>query len=63
MDAFRRANSFDPARVRDALAQTKAFQGITGTITMDENRNPVKSAVVLSIQNGQLQFVQTINPI
>ncbi|MBI2818394.1 MAG: ABC transporter substrate-binding protein [Acidobacteria bacterium] len=61
-DAIRRANSTEPARIRDALAQTKGFSGITGTITMDENRNPVKPAVVLKVQDGGLEFVETVSP-
>jgi len=63
VDAVKRAQSFEPARVKDALAKTTAFAGVTGTITMDENRNPVKSAVILRIDNGKQKYVQTINPI
>ncbi|HEY5676590.1 MAG TPA: hypothetical protein VIR81_07395, partial [Myxococcales bacterium] len=38
--------------IRDALAKTKDYQGVTGDITMDEKRNPVKPAVVLKIGKG-----------
>jgi branched-chain amino acid transport system substrate-binding protein len=61
-DAMRRANSTEPAAVRDALASTQNFQGITGTITLDENRNAVKPAVVLQIKDAKLNYVETINP-
>jgi branched-chain amino acid transport system substrate-binding protein len=61
-DAVRRAGSTDPAPVRDALASTRDFEGITGRITMDENRNPVKPAVVLKVQDGALQFVESVSP-
>jgi len=61
-DAMTRAGSTDPIAVRDALAQTRDFPGVTGTITLDENRNAVKPAVVLTIQGGQLAYVETINP-
>ena len=49
-------------RSRDALAQTKDFQGVTGTTTLDERRNAVKPAVVLQIKDGKLNYVETINP-
>ena len=61
-DAIRRANSTEPAAIRDAIATTRDFEGITGKITMDENRNPVKPAVVLKVQDGALQFVETVSP-
>ena len=38
LDAIQRANSADPLKIRDALAETKNFEGATGIITMDENR-------------------------
>ena len=61
-DAIRRANSTDPAQLRDALAQTKDFPGVTGRITIDQDRNAVKPAVVLRVQDGKLEFVETVSP-
>ncbi|HWP84394.1 MAG TPA: ABC transporter substrate-binding protein [Terriglobia bacterium] len=61
-DAIRRANSTEPAAIRDALAQTRDFAGITGKITLDANRNPVKPAVVLQVQDGALKYVETVSP-
>src|SRR5262245_11876442 len=61
-DAIRRADSTDPAKLRDALAQTKNFAGVTGTITLDQDRNAVKPAVVLQVQNGKLEYRETVNP-
>jgi branched-chain amino acid transport system substrate-binding protein len=61
-DAMKRANSTDPKAVRDALAQTKEFAGVTGRITIDDKRNAVKPAVVLRVVDGKLQYVETITP-
>jgi hypothetical protein len=50
-DAIRRANSTDPRKIRDALAQTKNYPGVTGRINIDADRNaakPVVLAVILS---------------
>ncbi|HVP36824.1 MAG TPA: ABC transporter substrate-binding protein [Terriglobales bacterium] len=49
-------------RIRDAITQTKDFPGVTGLITIDENRNAKKAAVVLKIEDGKLQYVETISP-
>lgn len=61
-DAIARAGSVDQAKIRDAIAQTKDFEGITGKITIDPNRNANKSAVVLTIKDGNFQYVATVNP-
>ncbi|MGH9888460.1 MAG: hypothetical protein ACREBE_23205, partial [bacterium] len=61
-DAIRRAGSTEGGPIRDALAVTKGFPGVTGDITMDGERNPRKPAVVLRIEGGQFRYVTTIQP-
>jgi branched-chain amino acid transport system substrate-binding protein len=62
LDAIKRAGSTEPAAIRDALAQTKAFPGVSGNITMDSNRNASKPAVILAIKEGRIQYFEKINP-
>lgn len=62
VDAFKRAGTTDGAKVRDALATTRNFRGVTGAITLDAQRNPTKSAVVLTVKDGKFQFVTSIAP-
>jgi branched-chain amino acid transport system substrate-binding protein len=61
-DAIKRAGTTDGPKVRDALAATKDFHGVTGNITIDADRNASKPAVILEIKNGQYNYVQTISP-
>jgi len=61
-DSIKRAGSTDSAALRDAIAQTKDFAGVTGTITLDENRNAKKPAVVLQIKGKGYKFVETVQP-
>ncbi|HEY3204230.1 MAG TPA: ABC transporter substrate-binding protein [Thermoanaerobaculia bacterium] len=61
-DAITRAGSTEGKRVRDALAATKDFPGVTGTITMDADRNPVKPAVILRVEGGRFRFAASIAP-
>ena len=49
LEAVRTAESLDRASIRDALAAIKDFEVPSGTITFDENRNPIKGAVILII--------------
>jgi branched-chain amino acid transport system substrate-binding protein len=60
--AITTAKSFDPAAMRDAIAATKDFDGVTGKITLNDKRDAVKSAVVLKIQGGQARFEATVEP-
>ena len=46
-DSIRRANSLDATKIRDALAETKGFQGATGTITFDEQGDPLNKPMVI----------------
>ena len=62
-DAMKRAKDLSGPAIRDALAATKEFHGVTGDITMDEHRNPVKPAVVLKIgKGGKYEFTARIMP-
>ncbi|HMF10040.1 MAG TPA: ABC transporter substrate-binding protein, partial [Thermoanaerobaculia bacterium] len=56
-DAIARAGSTEGKRVRDALAATKDFPGVTGNITMDADRNPDKLPVILRVEGGKFRFV------
>jgi len=57
---MRRAGSTDPARVRDAIARTRDFEGATGTITIGPDRNAIKGAVILAVEPNGFRFHQAI---
>ncbi len=61
-DAIKRAGSADPVKIKDALAQTKDLQLVSGTLTLNENHDPVKSAAILEYKDGQQQFKTKVNP-
>lgn len=62
IDAILRAGKDDPTAIRDAIASTKDFQGVTGKITIDAQRNAQKSAVVLKVEGGKAVLETTIAP-
>lgn len=59
-DAIERAHEVSPQAIRDSLAQTKGFQGATGTISMDEQRNAQKPLVVVQIREGKFAYHATV---
>jgi branched-chain amino acid transport system substrate-binding protein len=60
--AIQKAGSTDGAKIRDAIAQTQDFPGVTGKITIDPERNARKAAVILQIQQGKLKVYDVIEP-
>jgi len=62
VDAIKRAGSTEGEKIREALAGTKDFQGVSGIITMGENGNPIKSMVINKVENGKFAYVTTVNP-
>ena len=63
-DGIRHAGpNFTNRSLRDALAATRNFPGVTGAITFDANRNPIgKKVAIEEIKNGQLTLKATIYP-
>jgi branched-chain amino acid transport system substrate-binding protein len=61
-DAITRAKSVNGSKLREALATTKDYPGVTGKITMNPQRNADKPAVVLEIKNGKFKYVETVAP-
>jgi branched-chain amino acid transport system substrate-binding protein len=60
--AMERANELKPAAIRDAIASTVDFPGVTGKITIDSDRNANKSAVVVQVKGAVNKYVTTVNP-
>ena len=60
--AIQRAGSTDPAAVRDALARTADFQGVTGQISFDANRNASKPGLIVTVKDGKFEVAEKIAP-
>ena len=61
-NAVKVADSSDPSKIRDAINGTKNFEGITGRISLDANRNAVKSAVITRTTETGFLFHARVNP-
>ena len=61
-DAITRANSTDSVKLKNAIANTKNFHGVTGNITIDAQRNASKPITIIKIVNGVYHFAQRIGP-
>jgi branched-chain amino acid transport system substrate-binding protein len=61
-EAIARAGTTEGPKLREALAETKNFAGVTGIISMDRDRNAVKPAVILKLEDTRYFYQETIQP-
>ena len=62
VDAIKRAGSTEGPKLRNALAATMNFAGVTGVTNIDANRDASKPAAIIAIKNGKLEFLKTVAP-
>ena len=60
LDAIKKANSSDPVKIQEQLTKTKDFPGAAGMITLDENGDAVKDAVIKQVKNGKFTYMDII---
>lgn len=61
-DAIKRAGTVDPAKIKEEIAKTKDYSGVTGKITINDQRNAIKPAVILEIKGGEFKYKETVTP-
>jgi branched-chain amino acid transport system substrate-binding protein len=59
--AIEKAGADDPGLVADTLAAID-YEAVSGRITFDAQHNPIKSAAVLQVLNGEIRFVESVAP-
>lgn len=57
-DAISRAGSTDSDKIIEALKNTN-YEGLTGTTTFDENRNPVRQAIITSFEGNSYKVIES----
>ena len=60
-DAIGRSKSLGGKDLAAAVNSTKGFKGVTGAITIDEQRNAVKPLVMVQVKGGMPAFVTMID--
>lgn len=60
--AMKNASELTREEIRNQIASTTRFQGVTGTITIGPDRNAVKPIVILQVKEGEVGMVARISP-
>lgn len=61
-EAIKRAGGTDGPKLRDAIAATKDFPGVSGVTTINAERNASKAATFILLQDGKAKFFKTVAP-
>jgi branched-chain amino acid transport system substrate-binding protein len=61
LQGIKQAGADDTTKVRATLEKIR-FNGVSGVITMDKQHNPVKSATILAVKDGEIKFESVVNP-
>jgi branched-chain amino acid transport system substrate-binding protein len=61
-DSMKRAGTTEGQKLRDAIAATKDFEGVSGKFSLNADRDAVKALVFIKIENGQFRYTATVNP-
>lgn len=61
-DALERAGEADSEKLKVALQETEGFVGVTGTLTIDQFHNPVKSVTIIEVKDGEPTFLMKLDP-
>jgi branched-chain amino acid transport system substrate-binding protein len=56
------SQEISPSAIRENISSTRNFSGVTGVISFDANRNPIKSSVILKVEQGRFRYQTTIHP-
>lgn len=61
LTGIKNAGADDTTKVKNALGKTE-FIAVSGRIMFDKSHNPVKSATILAVKNGKVNFDSVVNP-
>jgi branched-chain amino acid transport system substrate-binding protein len=62
LQSLDKAKKPSPEEVLPVLTTLKNFKGVTGTISFDQNGDPIKPAVILKVEKDGFKYVTTVNP-
>ena len=62
VDAIKRANSTDAAKITKALAETKDFASVSGPMSLNDTHDAVRGVVIVEMKDGKQVYKETIKP-
>ena len=62
IDGIKRAGTAtDSVKIRDAIAQTKDLETVTGKTTLDKNGDAIKAAIIKTVKDGKFKYLDFVD--
>ena len=61
-EAISRAGTTDGVALRNVLAQTKNFNGVTGSISLNHQRDAIKPVYIFRLRDGKFLYHTSVGP-
>ncbi len=61
-ECIERAGSTKRSAIRDALADTRDFKGVTGTLSFNKQGDPIKTIIIMKISDGRPHYLKQVRP-
>lgn len=62
VDAIKRANSVESAKIREALVATKDFKSVSGSMNLSSTHDAIRGVVIIEMKDGKQVYKETIMP-
>jgi branched-chain amino acid transport system substrate-binding protein len=62
VEAIKQAGEADPQKIKDAMANIKDFEGVTGKLSFDEKHNPIKEVSIIEMVDGKQKLIKKMQP-
>ena len=62
IDGIKRANSVDSGKIREALASTKDFKSVSGSMTLSATHDAIRGVVIIEMKDGKQIYKETVKP-
>lgn len=62
VDAIKRANSVESAKIREALAATQDFKSVSGSMNLSPTHDAIRGVVIIEMKDGKQVYKETVKP-
>ncbi len=62
-EAIKQAGEANPQKIKDAMANIKDFEGVTGKLSFDEKHNPIKEVSIIEMVDGKQKLITKMQPV
>ncbi len=62
VEALKSQDKADSQGIRDGLAQIKGYRGLAGSLSFENNGDPIKSVAIMEVREGKPKYLKSFTP-